>query len=128
VTFAYRRRAIVDAYCLQHPAYIESVKSFAAHFCGLCVAVERPHDPRVDRAIWSTLTVPPNAAKPPIPVNRGSLTVANIVHACDAREFRHTVDAWIVSVWNAWRDHHELARAWLDYSVRANTRPRQRGA
>src|SRR5438552_19009730 len=31
VRFAYRRRAIVDAYYLQHPADVLSVKSLAAH-------------------------------------------------------------------------------------------------
>src|SRR3954470_18548401 len=51
--FAYRRRAVVDAYALQHPAYILSLKSFAAHLCGLCAAVERSKDPRAERAVWS---------------------------------------------------------------------------
>ncbi|PYQ85755.1 MAG: hypothetical protein DMG03_08405 [Acidobacteria bacterium] len=67
VVFAYRRRATVDAYCLQHSAYIRSVKSLAVHLCGLCAAIERSDDPRVDNAIWSSLRVAPDAVKPPMP-------------------------------------------------------------
>src|SRR5690348_1339346 len=33
-------RLAVDAYCLQHSAYIASATSFAAHIGGLCIAVE----------------------------------------------------------------------------------------
>ena len=115
--FGYRRRALVDAYCLQHPAYIDSLKSFAAHLCGLCAALEYHHDPRASRAIWSTLRIPPDAAKPAIPANRGSLTVAVVYHAADAQAFEAATDAWIANVWAAWRDHHALARRWLEYSI-----------
>jgi hypothetical protein len=117
VRFAYRRRPIVDAYCLQHPAYILSVKSLAAHLCGLCAAMERPADPRAERAIWSSLRVSPTAVKPPLPACRGSLTVAGVYRAETADEFRTAADAWIADVWAAWRDHHALARQWLDYSI-----------
>jgi hypothetical protein len=115
--FAYGRRAVVDAYCLQHPAYIESVKSLAAHLCGLCAAIERAGDPRAERAIWSNLRVPPDAIKPPIPSARGSLTLVEAHRASTPAEFRSAADAWIADVWAAWRDHHALARRWLDYSM-----------
>lgn len=125
IAFAYRRRAVVDAYCLQHPAHIESVKSCAAHLCGLCAAVERAGDPRAQRAIWSELRVPPGAIKPPIPSFRGSLTVARAFHASSLDEFRAAVDAWIADVWSAWRDHHALAREWLAYSIESLGRQRR---
>jgi hypothetical protein len=115
--FAYRRRAIVDAYSLQHPAYILSLKSFAAHLCGLCAAVERASDPRAGRAIWSDLRVPPHAAKPAVPEARGSLTVATVAAARTPEDFRAAADAWIQSVWDAWSVHHDLARQWLDYAI-----------
>jgi hypothetical protein len=42
--WTYRRpldqRLAVDAYCVQHAAYVESAKSLAAHLCGLCIAFE----------------------------------------------------------------------------------------
>jgi uncharacterized protein DUF5946 len=119
VRFAYRRRAVVDAYCLQHPAYILSVKSFAAHVCGLCAAVERPDDPRATRAVWSALRVPPDAVKPALPTTRAARTVAGVHAAATAEAFRAEADAWIADVWTAWRELHPLARRWLDYSISA---------
>src|SRR3954452_21946317 len=62
--FAYRRRAVVDAYCLQHPAYKTSLKSLKAHLCGLCAVVERAADPRAARSVWSDLRIPPGSSKP----------------------------------------------------------------
>src|SRR5438309_1779666 len=86
--FSYRRRAIVDAYCLQHPAYILSLKSFAAHLCGLCAAVERADDARAERAIWSDLRLPPDAAKPEMPLQRGTRTVSDVSRASTPEAFR----------------------------------------
>lgn len=117
MAFAYRRRAVVDAYCLQHPAYILSLKSLAAHLCGLCAAVERPSNERATRAVWSELRIPPDARKPDAPAVRGTLTVATVYHAATPEAFRAAADAWIEDVWTAWSAHHALARAWLDYSI-----------
>jgi hypothetical protein len=126
--FAYRRRAIVDAYCLQHPAYVLSVKSLAAHMCGLCAAVERSGDPRADRAIWSALRVPANAVKPALPTAHTTRTVFDVHRAVTPESFRAAVDAWIEEVWAAWRSHHPLARQWLDYSIEAGGRAARRRA
>jgi hypothetical protein len=123
VGFAYRRRAVVDAYCLQHLAYIESLKSFAAHLCGLCAAVERAHDPRAERTIWSDLRIPPDAGKPAVAVHRGTLTLVDAHRAAGPSAFQVAVDAWVADVWAAWRAHHALARRWLDYSI---AQPRRR--
>jgi len=120
--FAYRRRAVVDAYALQHPAYILSLKSFAAHFCGLCAAVERTGDPYAHRATSSHLRIPPDAEKPLVPVGRAALTIAEVLRATSPTTFRPAVDIWIAEVWRAWSEHHELARTWLDYSVQSLAR------
>jgi hypothetical protein len=125
VGFAYRRRAVVDAYCLQHPAYIRSLKSFAAHLCGLCAAVERPADPRVVRAIWSDLRIPPAATRPLTPAIRASRTVAEVYRATTPEAFRAAADAWIADVWAAWHLYHPLAREWLDYSIASPRRGRR---
>jgi len=124
--FGYRRRAIVDAYCLQHPGYTRSVKSLAAHLCGLCAAVERTADPRAERAVWSALQVPAKAVKPPLPAARASLTVIDVYRAAAPEPFRAAADAWIAAVWAAWHQHHALARQWLDYSIEAGDRSRHR--
>ncbi|HEU5219834.1 MAG TPA: DUF5946 family protein, partial [Gemmatimonadales bacterium] len=115
--FAYRRRAVVDAYCLQHPGYLKSLKSFAAHLCGLCAAVERRDDPRAERAIWSDLRLPPNAEKPEHLPRVWSLTVATLHRAETAPAFHAAADAWIADVWAAWSAQHGLARQWLDHSI-----------
>jgi hypothetical protein len=115
--FAYRRRAVVDAYALQHPAYILSLKSFAAHLCGLCAAAERAADPRAAGAIWSDLRIPPDAVKPALPAARGSLTVIGPSRAATPEAFRAAVDAWVADVWTTWGEHHALARRWLDYAI-----------
>ena len=120
--FAYRRRAVVDAYCLQHPAYILSLKSCAAHLCGLCAAVEYAADPRAERTIWSDLRLPPDAVKPAIPAHRGAATIAHISFASTPETFRAAVDAWVTDVWAAWHEHHWLARRWLEYSIAAPRR------
>jgi hypothetical protein len=117
VAFAYRRRAFVDAYCLQHPAYIASLKSFAAHLCGLCAAVERSDDPRAQQTIWSDLRIPPDAVKPAIPSHRGTVTLVDVRGAESGEDFQAAVDAWLANVWEAWREHHDLARRWLDFSI-----------
>jgi Family of unknown function (DUF5946) len=120
--FAYRRRAVVDAYCLQHPAYIESLKSFAAHLCGLCAAVEYAADPRAERTIWSDLRISPDAVKPAIPQHRGTMTIAGVSRAATPEAFRAAVDVWIPDVWAAWREHHALARCWLESAIAAPRR------
>jgi len=122
VGFAYRRRAVVDAYALQHPAYILSLKSFSAHLCGLCAAIERSGDPRAQKAVWSNLRIPPDAVKPLLPVGRAALTIAEVLRATSHETFRPAVDIWIAEVWRAWSEHHDLARAWLDYSVESMAR------
>ena len=123
--FAYRRRAVVDAYCLQHPAYIASLKSFAAHLCGLCAAVERAADPRAARAVWSDLRIPPGSSKPVLQKMRSTLTLASVHEAATADTFQAAVDAWIAAVWSDWSAHHELARTWLDHSIANEGRPRR---
>jgi hypothetical protein len=114
----------VDAYCLQHPAYIRSLKSFAAHLCGLCAAVERTEDARAERAIWSDLRLPPDAVKPELALERASRTVGDLVRARTPQIFRDAADAWIADVWASWVEHHALARRWLDYSIDAPRRAR----
>jgi hypothetical protein len=115
----------VDAYCLQHPAYIRSLKSFAAHLCGMCAAVERSEDPRAERSIWSSLQLPPDAVKPQLAPVRASRTVIDLRLARTPQMFRDAADAWIADVWASWAEYHGLARRWLDYSIEAPRRVRR---
>jgi len=74
---------------------------------------------RCPDAIWSSLRVPPDAVKPPMPAPTWSVTVADVHDAKNGETFRRAADAWIADVWAAWREHHDLARQWLDYSIAA---------
>jgi len=74
---------------------------------------------RCPDAIWSSLRVPPDAVKPPMPAPTWSVPVADVHDANNNETFRRAADAWIADVWAAWREHHDLARQWLDYSIAA---------
>jgi hypothetical protein len=126
VAFAYRRRAVCDAYCLQHPKYILTLNSFGVHLCGLCAAMERANDPRAERALWTDLHLPASAVKPALPASFGTRTVEDLYRAADGAAFRSAVDAWLPNVWSAWEAYHGLARRWLDYTVEEVARHVQR--
>lgn len=110
--YARRHRTLVDAYALQHPEeYMISGKSYAAHLTGACAAVEHEDAERVNRAVQSWLSTNPEiGARPALPVERGEVTVADAFLAADPDEHALVMDRWIRSIWEAWCDHHELAR------------------
>lgn len=116
--FRYGRthRLTVDTYALQHPAeYMRSAKSFAAHLTGMCAAIAgtaREVNPIVQRWLGGPGTLD-RPTEPP-PGHRGALTVAHAHAARDADEHIRRVREWAESVWDAWRDHHDLARKWID--------------
>lgn len=61
----------------------------------------------------------------PLPDDRGSLTVAEVVAVPAGPERDKAIDNWCVSIWNAFRDSHqavaELLRE-LDYDARKSTK------
>lgn len=77
---------------------------------------------RAERAIWSDLRLPSDAAKPAIPAHRGALTIADVSRASTPDAFDAVVDTWIADVWAAWQARHALARRWLEYSIAAARR------
>jgi hypothetical protein len=100
----------VDAYCLQHPPYILSAKSFAAHLTGACAAFEHPNPLVVQRAVVRWLSSNPAITKPELPPNRGSVTIADVYQATDLIP---AVETWKRSTWEAYHDYHSLARSWI---------------
>ncbi len=46
----------------------------------------------------------------PLPCNRGSVTVANVVVVPAGRERDQAIHHWCVSVWDAFRDSHQVVK------------------
>lgn len=105
-------RLTVDAYSLQHPdEYMRSGKSFAAHLTGMCAAQESDDTLTINQRVQKWLSTNPQIEKPAqIPKQRGELTITYIHSASDADEHIKRVREWARDVWNAWVEHHELAR------------------
>jgi len=105
-------RTIVDCYALQHDKYIRSGRSLAAHLTGVGIAVERGGDPALLRATQQWLSRTGELPKPAVPARRGDVTIDDVIET--APEDRHAVVArWAASAWEAWAEHHGLARAWI---------------
>ena len=105
-------RLTVDVYSLQHPeVYMISGKSFAAHLTGVCAALEYKDGASTNRAVQKWLSTNPPIEKPArIPRDRGTITVDHVIGAADIEQHAKRVREWADSAWNAWSEHHELAR------------------
>jgi hypothetical protein len=121
----YHRMAI-DAYCVQHAAYVKSAKSLAAHLCGLCVALEHGNLADTMKGIQQWLSTNPKLEKPELPGFRGSVTIANVFGIDDPVAYGRAVEVWARSAWEAYRDLQPIAREWLARSA-GRSGIRQRG-
>ena len=101
---------------MQHAAYIESAKSFAAHLCGLCIAIETGNDEEAMRALQQWLSTNPDLDKPALPKARGHLTIKHLDGLVDPTEYGAAVQEWARSAWDAYCDLHLTAREWLSRS------------
>jgi len=108
----YHRMAI-DAYCVQHAAYVKSAKSLAAHLCGLCVALEQGNHAGAMEGIQRWLSTNPKLDKPELPRFRGSVTIGDVYGKNDPIEYRRAVEVWARSAWEAYHDLQPVAREWL---------------
>ena len=105
-------RTIVDCYSVQHDKYILSARSLAAHLTGVGIAVEHAGDPALLRAMQQWLSRTRELPKPAVPALRGDVTIDDVIVALP--EDRHAVvERWAVSEWEAWAEHHALARSWI---------------
>jgi hypothetical protein len=109
-------RLTVDAYSLQHPdAYMRSGKSFVAHLTGMCAAFEHEDTSAINQVVQKWLNGPRNIEKPAhLPQQRGELTISYINSAANTEEHHKRVHEWAHCVWNAWSEHHDLARRWIN--------------
>lgn len=120
-------RLVVDAYALQHPeSYCRSAKSLAAHLAGLCCGLEHGGNPDVYNALQRWLNGTPPLVKPEPPGLRGHVTVVDVHNAVDVCEHKKLVYDWAESVWQAWSEHHEIARRWIGMATAGTRLPRDR--
>src|SRR3989442_10825795 len=93
-TFARVHRLVVDTYSLQHPPYIESAKSMAAHACGVCVALEHRNDQNLIYSIHLWLNGPARFEKPAVPEFRGNLCIDSLASAPAFAHYAHADTTW----------------------------------
>ena len=110
--YAAMRRLAVDCYACQHDRYILSGRSLAAHLTGLAVAIEHGGDEHVNERVQRWLSRTRELEKPAVPRLRGEVTIADVA-AAPPDEYPAAVRRWAQSVWDAWHEHHALAREWI---------------
>jgi len=111
-------RMMVDAYCLQHPdEYCASAKSFAAHFTGMCCAIEHKSHPNVLRRLQQWLSGKAAVEKPELPERRGELTLVEVYRQQDPVPEMLAVNRWAQSTWDAYSTLHPLARKWIEEAM-----------
>jgi hypothetical protein len=113
-------RLAVDAYCVQHEAYVRSGKSFAAHLCGLCIAFEHGGDQALHRRLVQWLSTNPAIRRPELPWDRGALHVGDVVGIDDPVEYGRAVSAWGRGTWQAYLELQPLAREWISHAARGS--------
>jgi hypothetical protein len=109
------RRTVVDAYALQHPASrCTNDNDVAVHLLSLCCALE--YHSNLD--IYSGMTAWLKRARdlPPlsIPAFRGGVTIVDADAAQSIEEYIERVRKWGLSVWEAWHEHHDTVRGWIE--------------
>lgn len=108
-------RLFVDTYCLQHPDdYCASAKSLAGHLAGLCLILE--HDASAATgaaALRRWLNGPRRLEKPPLPADRGGITLGDLLGIDDPAAWREAVTRWAGGAWEAYRDLQPVARGWV---------------
>ena len=111
----------VDCYALQHPGdpSPQSIGSVSTHLMRMCATLERGLDaaappsgmklaPKEVRDLW---WLDP-------PAELGRITVLDVHAASSAEAHSEAVLTWATSLWNAWSDHQDQARRWLDAYAR----------
>ena len=111
-------RLTVDSYALQHPdEYMRSGKSFAAHLTGMCAAFEYQDAFLINQQVQKWLSTNPKINKPDhLPQQRGSLNIVSVYRADNPDEHAKRVRGWARSVWEAWSEHHDLAKRLIESS------------
>ncbi len=108
-------RIMVDLYALQHPErYCISGKSTAVHLMRMrCFLEKRQIEGPGRGPIRKWLERSPRLERPPIPANRGRLTIADIRSEPDLQAYAAALERWARSVWKAYSPLHGQTRKWI---------------
>jgi len=111
-------RLVVDTYSLQHPdEFCASAKSLAAHLSGLCAILEGGASMAVGpKKLHRWLDGKRELTKPPLPKDRGDMTIGDLDQDVDAKAWEEAVKRWGERTWEAYSSTHEIARDWLRQS------------
>lgn len=119
MNYASVRDLAFDTYCMQHlETYCRSAKSYAAHLTRLCCGLEYGGDAKIYAAIQKWLNGTVSLEKPEVLQSLGDLTVADVHAARTGKEHTLLVRMWAKNVWEAYREQHEIARAWIKAALR----------
>jgi hypothetical protein len=113
-------RLTVDAYAVQHPGKESSstINSVAIHLMRLCLLLEQGLDMRFAKDAIKSLAKDKRSfywLTPPSSL--GAITVVELWKTRSTEEHRKIADAWARSAWQAWAQHHETIRKWLQESL-----------
>jgi hypothetical protein len=117
-------RLTVDAYAVQHPGResTSTINSVAIHLMRLCLLLEQGLDMRFANEAIKTLTKEKRSfcwLKPPSSL--GAITVVDLWMVHSPEEHKKIVRDWAMSAWQAWGQHHETIREWLQASAIAQS-------
>lgn len=117
-------RLTVDAYALQHPGeYCKSPKTLATHLTGLCWYFDYNGDPAVAAALKKWLSLPPESISllPAPKALKGTVAISDVHGTEKPEDHVESVKKWAKEVWDAWAEHHEVARKWVEEAKAAGT-------
>jgi len=113
-------RLSVDAYCLQHPEqYMVSSKSAAAHLAAMCWTMEIEKSLHMPAQLKLWVDGPRRYVRilPPPLCNLGDLTIIDVFGTKNPEEYETKVWQWAKSAWDAWSDHWDQARVWVQEAI-----------
>ena len=116
-------RLFVDTYALQHPdEFCRSAKSLAAHLVGIMLILDGDASAASGvAALRDWLDGPRALNKPPVPEERGAMTLDDVRHIDDPAAWREALLRWADATWTAWHDLQPLARQWVAAAMATST-------
>ena len=107
-------RIMSDAYTLQHlEPYCRTAKELTYHLASLCCGLEYEGSPAVYKALQKSIDGKFVGERPTPPTHLGDLTVVHLSSAVDQEDYTRRIQEWAESVWEAYSDLQDSARAWV---------------
>ncbi len=110
-------RLTVDTYAAQHPGNGDrrAVQSVFVHLTRLYLMLEKGLSGKHANDAMKFITMHKNEFMhlDPLPDFSGTVNVADVAAAENIHEHRHHVEKWAMSVWNAWKVHHDTIKGFV---------------